>query len=187
MRSAAPAARHAGRLAALSRSNQAPKQALALLLLGTLVLAVLAWTGAHAAPQGAASLGQGFLKPSQAGRGELLYRDKEGGAWRAVPTLSTEVEIGIGGVSARVALVQRFKNATAEWLEGIYVFPLPETAAVDSLRLRIGDREIEGRVAERQQAKKEYAEARDTGRRASLVEQERANIFTASVANIAPG
>lgn len=152
---------------------------LALLLL----LAALAWSAAQAAP----GLGQGFRKPGDAQRGELLYRDKDGGLWQSVPMLSTEVEMGIGGASARVALVQRFKNASSQWLEGIYVFPLPENAAVDSLRLKIGERVIEGRIAERQQAKKEYDRARDSGSRAGLVEQERANIFTASVANIGPG
>ncbi len=151
--------------------------ALMLLLLGT------AWSGAFAA-QGA---GPAFKHPSEAGRGELLYRDRDSGLYRTVPLLATGVEIGIGGVSARVTVLQRFKNASPDWLEGVYVFPLPENAAVDFMRMSVGGRTIEGRVAERQEAKKEFDRARDSGRRASLVEQERANVFTASVANIAPG
>ncbi len=151
--------------------------ALLILLLGT------AWSAAFAA-QGA---GPAFKHPSEAGRGELLYRDKDSGLFRAVPLLATEVEIGIGGVSARVTVLQRFKSTSPDWLEGVYVFPLPDTAAVDFMRMSVGGRTIEGRVAERRQAKKEFDRARDSGRRASLVEQERANVFTASVANIAPG
>ncbi|MCC7049853.1 MAG: marine proteobacterial sortase target protein [Alphaproteobacteria bacterium] len=174
--SSGPAGRASAATALLSQAFNA---LVALLL----VLAALAWAQAQAAP-GAAQV---FRKPGEAGRGELLFRERDSGLWRAVPMLSTEVEIGVGGVSARVAVVQRFKNKSPDWLEGIYVFPLPETAAVDSLRMVVGDRVIDGRVAERQQAKKEYDQARDSGQRASLVEQERANIFTASVANIAPG
>ena len=66
------------------------------------------------------------------------------------------------------------------------MFPLPNQAAVDHLRMKIGDRIIEGQIQEREQAKKTYAKAKAKGKRASLVEQERPNIFTTSVANIAP-
>jgi Ca-activated chloride channel family protein len=148
-----------------------------------LVLAGLGWSQAGATP----AAGQTFRHPGEAGRGALLYRERDGQTWRAVPLLSTQVEMGVGGVSARVAVAQRFKNVSPDWLEGVYVFPLPETAAVDSLRMAVGGRVIDGRVAERQQARKEFDQARDSGRRASLLEQERPNIFTASVANIAPG
>jgi len=50
----------------------------------------------------------------------------------------------ISGMLARVSVIQRFRNPAATWAEGIYVFPLPESAAVDRLRLRIGERLIEG-------------------------------------------
>lgn len=160
-----------------------PSQLLNALLALLLLTAGLGWTQARATP----AAGPGFRHTGEAGRGELLYRERDGRTWRAVPMLSTDVEIGIGGVSARVALVQRFKNTTPEWLEGVYVFPLPETAAVDSLRMVVGGRAIDGRAAERREAKKAYDDARGEGRRASLLEQERPNIFTASVANIAPG
>ncbi|MCB1845671.1 MAG: marine proteobacterial sortase target protein, partial [Halioglobus sp.] len=74
-----------------------------------------------------------------------------------------------------------------EWVEGVYVFPLPEAAAVDRLRMRAGERVVEGEIREKENAKKEYESARNEGRRASLVGQQRSNLFTASVANIAPG
>jgi Ca-activated chloride channel family protein len=67
------------------------------------------------------------------------------------------------------------------------VFPLPETAAVDHLLMKAGERTIEGQIRERAQAKAEYRQARVEGRKASLVEQERPNIFTTSLANLGPG
>jgi Ca-activated chloride channel family protein len=153
-------------------------------LLALLVLALgLAFGAAQAAP----GLGAGLKHPADSGGGALLYRDPASGLYLPLPTLSTEAEIAVGGVSARVAVVQRFKNASPEWLAGVYVFPLPENAAVDGLRMTVGGRVIEGRVAERAEAKQEFERARDSGRRASLLEQERPNVFTASVANIAPG
>ncbi|HET7342464.1 MAG TPA: marine proteobacterial sortase target protein, partial [Methylomirabilota bacterium] len=75
----------------------------------------------------------------------------------------------------------------ADWAEALYVFPLPDNAAVDHLRMQVGDRVIEGVIQERQAARAQYEQARQQGRRASLVEQERPNVFTTSVANIPPG
>ncbi|HEY7532898.1 MAG TPA: marine proteobacterial sortase target protein, partial [Nitrospiraceae bacterium] len=76
--------------------------------------------------------------------------------------------------------------AKDDWAEGIYVFPLPDTAAVDHLRMKVGERIIEGQIKERTDAKKIYEQAKREGKRAGLVEQERPNIFTTSVANIGP-
>src|SRR5439155_533654 len=88
---------------------------------------------------------------------------------------------------ARAIVRQQFVNPTSDWVEGVYVFPLPEEAAVDHLRLHVGDRVLEGVIRERAAAKATYEQAKREGRRTGLVEQERANIFTTSVANIAPG
>ena len=117
--------------------------------------------------------------------GGLLFQTKDG--YRQAPTLGTDVEIDAAGLIARTKVTQRFTNPTEEWVEGIYAFPLPEGSAVDSLRLRIGDRIIEGRVEERARAKATYQKAKREGRKASLVEQERPNIFTTSIANLGPG
>ncbi len=105
----------------------------------------------------------------------------------AAPGLATEVSIEVTALVARATVRQRFANPGRDWAEGIYVFPLPETAAVDGLKLRIGERVIEGQVKERAEAKRVYAQAKASGHRASLVEQERPNVFTTSVANIGPG
>jgi len=125
--------------------------------------------------------------PEKALSGSFLMRRTKGEGWVNAPTLATEVSFRVAGVVARATVRQRFRNATDEWVEGVYVFPLPETAAVDHLVMRVGERAIEGQVREREQAKAEYQQARDEGRKASLVEQERPNIFTTSVANLGPG
>jgi Ca-activated chloride channel family protein len=90
-------------------------------------------------------------------------------------------------MAARVTLRQSFRNDGQSWVEGLYVFPLPEQSAVDRMRLYIGERYIEGEIREKEQAKKEYEAAKQAGKKASLVKQERANLFTTAVANIAPG
>ncbi len=103
------------------------------------------------------------------------------------PTLDTDVDLTVTGPIVRAVVKQRFYNPSDQWAEAIYLFPLPATAAVDQMRLRIGQRIIEGQIREREQAKKIYRAARREGKRASLVEQERPNLFTTSVANIPPG
>ena len=71
----------------------------------------------------------------------------------SAPSLDTGVAIGIVGVIARVQVQQRFRNPGKDWVEGVYVFPLPQNAAVDRLRMRYGGRLIEGEIQERQQAR----------------------------------
>jgi len=123
--------------------------------------------------------------PDEMQTGSLLMRMSEGYVTAAL--LNTDVKININGLVARVSLMQEFRNEGSEWVEGIYVFPLPDEAAVDHMRLYIGDRFIEGEVREKEQARKEYERARQAGKKTSLVEQQRANLFTTSVANIGPG
>lgn len=125
------------------------------------------------------------LSPADMQAGSLLMRMSEGYVTAAL--LNTDVNINVNGLVARVSVMQEFKNEGAEWVEGIYVFPLPDAAAVDQMRLYIGDRLIEGEIREKQQARKEYEQAKLAGKKTSLVEQQRANLFTTSVANIAPG
>jgi len=129
----------------------------------------------------------GGAAPEKVTSGRFLMRRTTGEPWAEAPTLATEVSFRVAGVVARASVRQRFRNATDGWVEGVYVFPLPETAAVDHLLMRAGERTIEGQIREREQAKAEYQRAREDGRRASLVEQERPNIFTTSVANLGPG
>jgi len=101
--------------------------------------------------------------------------------------LDTKVQMDITGNINRVTVEQSFTNPSNQWTEGVYVFPLPEDSAVDQLRMYIDDRVIEGQIHEKKEAKKIYEKAKKEGKSASLVEQQRPNIFTTSVANIAPG
>ena len=128
----------------------------------------------------------GEAHPRRATSGTLLWRAGDEGLV-AAPALDTRVELRVTGMVARATVHQEFVNPATGWAEGIYVFPLPEDAAVDHLRLRVGDRVIEGVIRERAAARQAYQVARQQGRRASLVEQERPNIFTTSVANVPPG
>src|SRR5262249_17234857 len=73
-----------------------------------------------------------------------------------------------------------------KWVEGIYVYPLPPESGVDTLRMQIGDRFLDGQIKEREQARQIYENAARQGYKATLVEQQRPNMFTNSVANIGP-
>ncbi|HZW59615.1 MAG TPA: marine proteobacterial sortase target protein [Woeseiaceae bacterium] len=117
--------------------------------------------------------------------GNLLLRMQQG--YRVATRLNTDIDMAVSGMIARVRVSQSFRNDGPNWVEGVYVFPLPAGAAVDRLRLTAGERIVEGEIRAREQAKKEYEQARDAGRKASLVGQQRSNLFTTSVANIAPG
>jgi len=123
---------------------------------------------------------------NEAESGSLLIESSLHGQYHLAPTIDTDVEMDISGMIARVNVTQHFTNPSSEWVNGIYVFPLPENAAVDHMKLIIGERVIEGKIKERIQAKKIYEQAKQQGKKASLVEQERTNIFTNSVANIGP-
>jgi Ca-activated chloride channel family protein len=125
------------------------------------------------------------MQPANVQSGTLILK-MQSGLVTATRT-NTDVMLDISGLVARVSVRQEFRNDGAEWVEGIYVFPLPDEAAVDRMRLHIGDRYIEGEIREKEQARKEYERARNEGRKTSLVEQQRPNLFTTSVANIAPG
>ena len=99
----------------------------------------------------------------------------------------TEVNAKVSGNLARVEVTQTFTNPFPEPLEAVYIFPLPDEAAVDEMEIRVGDRVIKGDIKKREDARRIYEQARQEGRTAGLLEQERANIFTQSVANIRPG
>lgn len=119
-------------------------------------------------------------------QGSLLFRTDQPGIYQVAPTVDTDVEMKINGLVIRTLVRQTFKNPAEDWMEGIYVFPLPENAAVDHMKMKIGERIVEGEIKERQQAKKIYNKAKREGKKAALIDQERPNMFTNSVANIGP-
>jgi len=103
------------------------------------------------------------------------------------PLKHTEVRAFISGFIARVRVVQTFRNHTDEKIEAAYVFPLPHNAAVDNMTMVVGSRRIVGEIRRRAEAHHIYQQAINRGQTASLLEQERPNIFTQSVGNIRPG
>ena len=102
------------------------------------------------------------------------------------PLKHTDVKANIAGFIARVTVTQTFHNPYDEKIEAVYVFPLPHTAAIDDMTMTIGDRRIVGLIKRRAEAEALYQEAIQQGKTASLLEQERPNIFTQSVGNIEP-
>lgn len=102
-------------------------------------------------------------------------------------TLSSQVHVEVTGLVATVWLEQQFYNASGQWAEGRYRFPLPDGVAVDRLEIRIGERLVEGEIQPRQKAMQIYETAREQGQIAGLVEHESSNLFSTQIANIPPG
>ena len=123
---------------------------------------------------------------NQVTSGSIIYRLPNSERLTQI-ALDTTVDMAISGIVNRVKVEQSFTNPSNEWVEGVYVFPLPENSAVDRMTMHIGNRILEGQIKEREEARKIYQAAKDAGKKASLVEQQRPNIFTESVANIPPG
>ena len=130
--------------------------------------------------------GTGYAQSPEPHQGELLFTS-ENGRTVSAPLLSQDIDIEISGITARVTVKQEFINLEQVWLDARYVFPLPDACSVDYLLMRIGEREIEGVIQEKQKARQLHEAARREGRKSSLVEQNRPNIFTTDIANIAPG
>jgi len=116
-----------------------------------------------------------------------LFVQSKTGQQQVFPLKHTEVSANITGNISRVEVTQTFENPFKDPLEAVYVFPLPDEAAVDDMEIKIGDRIIKGNIKKREEAKEIYERARQEGRTAGLLEQERDNIFTQSLANIKPG
>jgi Ca-activated chloride channel homolog len=104
-----------------------------------------------------------------------------------LPLTHTDVQVAIHGYIASVTVVQQYHNPFEQKIEAKYVFPLPENAAVDEFVMVIGERRIRGIIRDRAEAEKIYQHAKAQGYVASLLTEERPNIFTQSVANIEPG
>jgi len=100
--------------------------------------------------------------------------------------VATIMHAEVTGNVARVHVTQTFSNAGGDWVEGLYVFPLSPDGAVDELSMSVGERTIHGEIQEKSEAQTAYRRARSEGRQASIVDQERPNMFTTAVANIAP-
>ena len=148
-------------------------------------LLLTAWVAVHSPSARGNQANDLVASPHEMQAGSLLLQMQAG--YTVATRINTSIDIRVSGPVARTSVSQTFRNDGTEWVEGIYVFPLPDSAAVDRLRMRIGDRFIEGEIREKEQARAEYEQARQDGKRAGLVEQQRANLFTTSLANLGPG
>ena len=117
----------------------------------------------------------------------LQTLDQDGKPNGVCPLKHTEVKAQVSGFLSRVTVTQDFENNFEEKIEALYTFPLPQAAAVDDLTMLIGDRTIKGKIMRREEAQTAYTTAKQLGKVASLLDQERPNIFTQQVANILPG
>jgi Ca-activated chloride channel family protein len=130
-----------------------------------------------------------FVTPAPAqvqdmGEGSMQVK---GDTPRILPLKHTEVKAEISGFVAAVSVTQVFANPIDKPIEAVYVFPLPENAAVNEMTLTVADRVIKGQIKKREEARQIYEQAKAQGKTAALLDQERPNIFTQSVANIPPG
>jgi len=104
-----------------------------------------------------------------------------------LPLKDTRVEIAVSGVIADVKVVQTYRNEGSRPINASYVFPASTRAAVYAMRMQIGDQVIVAKIKEREQAKHDFDAAKQQGKSASLLEQDRPNVFSMSLANIMPG
>ncbi len=117
-----------------------------------------------------------------------LLKTRVGDKWMALPLKETRFDTRVVGTVAETDVTQTFTNPyTDKPLEAIYVFPLADDAAVDDYWIHLGERHIHGVIKKREEARKMYEQAKQAGQSAALLDQERPNIFTQSVANIPPG
>ncbi len=120
-------------------------------------------------------------------QGTLYAVTKKGKELGACPLKNTTVRTDISGFLARVNVKQEFENSYSEPIEAVYTFPLSQNGAVDDMTMTIGSRVVRGKIMKREEARRVYETAKATGQAASLLDQERPNIFTQAVANIMPG
>ena len=121
------------------------------------------------------------------GTGELLTKEDGHSAPIPLPLKHTEVHAAVSGCIGTVDVKQEFANPYQKKIEAVYVFPLPHDAAVNEFVMTIGERHIRGIIRERAEAEGIYAMAKSQGYTASLLTEERPNVFSQSVANIEPG
>lgn len=145
---------------------------------------IVSTIAANAAEQ---KLAQAFVRPADMTSGALLLRGTEPGKFVEAPRVKADYDVTVSGPTMRTRVTQAFTNPTDGWVEGVYVYPLPEKGAVDAMTLVIGERVIVADVKKREEAKEIYEAAKREGKTAALTEQERPNLFTNSVANIGPG
>ncbi len=153
--------------------NPAIRHAILILLF----ISMIPWSAAHARPE---ANDDRTLSP-------YFFVKSDDPALDLLPLRSTTASVRISGVIADVLVTQLYRNEGKKPLEAIYVFPASTRAAVYAMRMTIGKRVVEAKIKKRHEARRDYEQARDQGRSASLLEQQRPNVFQMNVANIMPG
>ncbi|MFP4355051.1 MAG: VIT domain-containing protein [Phycisphaerae bacterium] len=120
------------------------------------------------------------------GQGQLILLDEKGEPAGFCPLKHTRVDAVVSGMTAFVQVNQTFTNDSDEKIEAVYTFPLPADAAVSEMTMKVGDRTVVGKIKPRAEARQIYEQAKSQGHVASLLDQQRPNIFTQAVANIEP-
>lgn len=115
-----------------------------------------------------------------------LIAEMSGGK-KELPLSGVDIDAKVADRICDVTVKQKFRNTFSDHLEAVYIFPLAHSAVVTSFELRVGARVVKGQVKERQEARQDYQAALTAGKRSALMEQERDDIFTMQVGNIAPG
>lgn len=114
----------------------------------------------------------------------LVEGDESGGRF---PLKETDVLVSINGVIADVHVKQKYGNEGAQPINARYVFPASTQASVHGLKMTIGEQVVTAKIKEREAARQDFETAKREGKSASLLEQQRPNVFTMNVANILPG
>ncbi|TAL70420.1 MAG: TonB family protein [Bacteroidetes bacterium] len=104
-----------------------------------------------------------------------------------LPLLSTSADVNIAGVIADVKVIQVYRNTGKKPIEAIYIFPASTRAAVYGMTMTIGERILVAEIQKKEEARKTYEKALKEGKSASLLEQQRPNVFQMNVGNIMPG
>ncbi len=125
--------------------------------------------------------------PVDVGQGVLEAATDSTSPSRPFVLQHTTVVAEVTGFVSAVTVTQEFKNPFPTPVDAVYVFPLPEDSAVDEMTFKAGSRVIRASIQRREEARRQYEEARALGRRAALLDEERPNIFTQSIANLMPG
>ncbi|OZG72844.1 marine proteobacterial sortase target protein [Hahella sp. CCB-MM4] len=118
--------------------------------------------------------------------GELYFLDQENRSFTPSVAMYSDYDTEVTGLISQTRLEQQFHNSSTEWREAVYVFPLPDDAAVYRMEMLIGDRVIVAEIKEKEEAEKTYQQAKQAGQKAAVVHQQRPNMFTHKIANIAP-
>ncbi|MFH1112707.1 MAG: VIT and VWA domain-containing protein [Pseudomonadota bacterium] len=129
----------------------------------------------------------GITAAGPQGQGTLTIIEPDATSGSGCPLEHTSVKADVSGFVAGVEVKQIFHNPRKEKIEAEYTFPLSSKGAVYEMLMKVGDRTVKGIIKRREEARRIYEEAKEKGRVASLLDQERPNIFTQSVANIMPG